>query len=97
ERAAAPACRSVPVLRAQRTGRVVGARGRGAPPGAVLPRAELAAGSAQRSAVQLDGGRRGHIRLQLAEVPAVLRADPRSRLLLPVDRGRAVGLAPSLE
>ena len=33
----------------------------------------------------------------VAQVPAVLRADPDSGVLLPVDRGRPLGLAPGLE
>ena len=47
---------------------------------AMLPGQELGARAAQRAAVQLDGLRRRHLRLQLAEVPAVLRADPDPRL-----------------
>ena len=68
------------------------------PPGpAVLPGTQLGARPGQRAAVQLAGDRDRRLRLQLAEVPAVLRADSYSGVLLLLDGGGPLGLATSLE
>ena len=64
---------------------------------AMLPGTELGAGPGQCALVQLASDRDRGLWFQLAEVPAILRLDPRTGVLLLVDRDGPVELAPSLE
>ena len=64
---------------------------------AVLPETQLGAGPGQCALVQLASDRDRGLWFQLAEVSPVLRPDPRTGILLLLDRGGPVELAPSLE